>query len=178
MALLLAACVDDGPGAAGPPSPAPGTLAATVATTANGTDPSMPSASSVPIGVDGCGETPVRSDEPLPGWATDANLATGRFVLSAEGNVLGYLFVDPLRVAPRDDGMSNKVLWVVREPRNGDDLTWTATSGDDVVHGSLPADSGPGEIYPSIIDVPAPGCWHVTLGWDGNVGHVDLRYVS
>ena len=58
----------------------------------------------------------MRSDEPLPDWAADAGLPPGRFVLSEEGNVLGYLFVDPFRVAPRDDGMSNKVLWVVREP--------------------------------------------------------------
>jgi hypothetical protein len=120
----------------------------------------------------------VQSDEPLPDWAADANLAPGRFVLSEEANILGYLFVDPLRVAPRDDGMSNKILWVVREPRNGEDLTWSATSGDSVVRGSLPADSAPGEIYPSIIDVTAPGCWHVTLTWDGNVGHVDLHYVA
>jgi hypothetical protein len=32
---------------------------------------------------------------------------------------------------------------------------------------------GPG---PSIIDVPQPGCWHLTLGWSGHTDTMDLEY--
>jgi len=40
------------------------------------------------------------------------------------------------------------------------------------------ADSGPGEIYPSGVTVPSPGCWHVTLTWHGGDqrAEVDLLF--
>ena len=101
VALLFAGCADDGPDQAAPATPASGTLVATVPTTVGTTVASTASTPSVPTNADGCGETPVRSDQSLPDWAADADLPSGRFVLSEEGNVLGYLFVDPLRVAPR-----------------------------------------------------------------------------
>ena len=37
-----------------------------------------------------------------------------------------------------------------------------------------PANSGPGEIYPSIVEVPFAGCWHVELAWGPNMDAVDL----
>ena len=37
--------------------------------------------------------------------------------------------------------------------------------------------SEPGEIYPSEIVVPSPGCWHFTLSWNGHTDTVDLWYV-
>src|ERR1700704_5272742 len=33
-----------------------------------------------------------------------------------------------------------------------------------------------GEIYPSIVDVPRPGCWHVTLRWGPNTAELNLNY--
>ena len=39
------------------------------------------------------------------------------------------------------------------------------------------ADSFPGEIYPSTVDVPVPGCWQFTAEWNGHTATVDLRYV-
>jgi hypothetical protein len=43
----------------------------------------------------------------------------------------------------------------------------------------LPApNSGPGEIYPSIIDVPEAGCWHFALAWNGHRSVVALAYRS
>jgi hypothetical protein len=32
---------------------------------------------------------------------------------------------------------------------------------------------GPG---PSIVDLPSPGCWALTLRWSGHVDHLDLEY--
>jgi hypothetical protein len=32
---------------------------------------------------------------------------------------------------------------------------------------------GPG---PSIVDLPAPGCWRLTLRWAGRADQVDLAY--
>jgi hypothetical protein len=46
-----------------------------------------------------------------------------------------------------------------------------------VVSSTWPADSSPGEIYPSEIEVPAPGCWQFTLSWNGHTDTIDLWYV-
>jgi hypothetical protein len=39
-----------------------------------------------------------------------------------------------------------------------------------------PADSRPGEIYPSIVDVPAAGCWTVVAEWSGHRATLELAY--
>jgi hypothetical protein len=47
-----------------------------------------------------------------------------------------------------------------------------------VVSSSWSADSEPGEIYPSQITVPSPGCWRFTLAWPGHSDTVDLGYIA
>ena len=32
---------------------------------------------------------------------------------------------------------------------------------------------GPG---PSVVNLPSPGCWRLTLSWSGRVDSLDLRY--
>jgi len=46
------------------------------------------------------------------------------------------------------------------------------------VHEVLPANSGPGEIYPSFVDVPTAGCWQFDLRWATSHAQVELDYVS
>lgn len=73
----------------------------------------------------------------------------------------------------------NKILWVVKLPREGQPLTITATPLDHnggMVTVNEPANSGPGEIYPSIVDVPTPGCWQLNLQWAGNHDTIELLY--
>ena len=73
----------------------------------------------------------------------------------------------------------NKILWVVRQPRDGSPLEITATlpgSSTRAVHVSESAGSSPGEIYPSVVDVPRPGCWHFALAWNGHRSAVNLSY--
>jgi hypothetical protein len=117
----------------------------------------------------------------IPTWAESAKPPrTIPHVLSADGNVVAFLFGDPLWAALPND-THNKVLWIVRQPRGGQPLKITATlPGSDVapVHLSLPANSSPGEIYPSTVNVPAPGCWHLTLAWNGHHSAIDLGYGS
>ena len=91
--------------------------------------------------------------------------------------MVGMLFGAPLRAGSRDDGRSNKILWISREPRNGATLEITGTSErGGSMSASQSADASPGEIYPSIVDVPAPGCWHLNLAWGPNTATVDLYY--
>lgn len=127
----------------------------------------------------GCGSTPVRFERRLPTWTQTAHPPSGvPYALSRHGDVAAILFGNPLR-SGRPTDHSNKILWIVREPRNGRPLHLTAHS----VHSTSPsvkvteaADSSPGEIYPSILDVPSSGCWRVLLEWNGNRDMVDLRY--
>ncbi len=78
-----------------------------------------------------------------------------------------FFFANPIRAGhPSNPG--NKILWIVRFPRNGNPLDITARFGGDpslVVRTSWPADSEPGEIYPSELDLPRPECpggWVIT----------------
>jgi hypothetical protein len=95
-----------------------------------------------------------------------------------KGDVAAYLFGYPLRAGHPQD-RANKILWVVRLPRDGSDLT---ISGHPLgapaprVTQHEPPDSSPGEIYPSIVDVPVPGCWRFALDWHGHEDTVELPY--
>ncbi len=67
----------------------------------------------------------------------------------------------------------------MRKPRHGSPLLVTARpigSARPLVRASWPADSGPGEIYPSYLNVPSAGCWRVTVRWAGHVDRLDLSY--
>lgn len=73
----------------------------------------------------------------------------------------------------------NKVLWIMKLPRLGSPLSIEATPVDaskPVIRSTFPADSSPGEIYPSYVNVPNAGCWRLTLRWAGHEDSVDLRY--
>lgn len=93
---------------------------------------------------------------------------------------VGILWGDPFWTG--HPSPSNKILRVVKEPRDGKGLSISvhpdgATSPSAVV--TRPADLGPGEIYPSIIHVPAgPGCWRLDLTWNGRSASVALPYSS
>jgi hypothetical protein len=125
------------------------------------------------------GDCRTRTADEIPPWARSANPPSGvAHALSDDGNVAYFIFSDPMIAGHRTD-RENKILWIVRQPRDGQPLKITATlpgSTLDPVHYSFPADSAPGEIYPSVVDVPAPGCWHLELAWNGHRSSVDLGY--
>ncbi len=66
----------------------------------------------------------------------------------------------------------------MRDPRDGQPLLLTARplAGGPAVNLTFPAGASPGEIYPSSVDVPTPGCWHMTLQWNGHTATIDLPY--
>lgn len=97
--------------------------------------------------------------------------------LGQSGEILAIPFSDHLQ-SPPAKGVSNKILWVSRLPVGpGSNLriaaqrmVGTAKIGAPVARIVL---GGPG---PSIINVPFPGCWRVSLHWSGHSYSVDLRY--
>jgi hypothetical protein len=101
-------------------------------------------------------------------------------VISNAGSAVGYLFGYPLRAVNSDGTSDNKILWYVRLPRDGNPLHIEARPGGQqapVVQSVHPSGASPGEIYPSFVDVPTPGCWHVTLSWGPHTDTVDLQYL-
>ena len=105
----------------------------------------------------------------LPDWARDgfSDPAVAPYVIGANSSIVGVVFADPL-VFPSVPDKQNKVLWVPRE--GGGELT---------IRARLVADNPPVVIEsktgPSILDLPAPGCWHLDLTWPGGSDSVTLR---
>lgn len=131
----------------------------------------------------GCGTTRV-AQGPVPAWTapafSDSSSRTPPWphAVSARGNVVAILFGYPLR-AGHPTNPANKILWITRLPRRGSPLTIKARplrSAAPVVSLSAPADSSPGEIYPSYVNVPSAGCWQLSLRWAGHTDSIDLRY--
>lgn len=131
----------------------------------------------------GCGATKLYRGRPL-GWTKSAFADSSPgpppwpHALSERGNVVAIVFGNPLRAGEPADH-TNKILWIMRLPRLGSPLTIEATpwhAATPLIRRSWPADSSPGEIYPSYVNVPTAGCWHLTLRWAGHTDGIDLHY--
>ena len=135
----------------------------------------------------GCGVTTLARGT-VPAWTapafSDSSFHTPPIrppwphALSEHGNVVAVVFGYPLR-AGHPTNPANKVLWIMRLPRHFSPLRVRATplhAKAPVVRASWPADSSPGEIYPSYLNVPTAGCWRVNLQWAGHTDSLDLLF--
>jgi hypothetical protein len=127
---------------------------------------------------DGCaGQPPV---SPLPTWARSGFSPADQampHVLGEAGNIVAILWAsrDALHSPPLQD-RNNKILWVSRIPLTGPDpLVIKATLAGSARTATVSVPGGPG---PSIIDLPAPGCWALHLSWSGHTDELKLRYVA
>jgi hypothetical protein len=118
----------------------------------------------------------------LPHWArggfSDPNPRMP-YELGRAGDIAAIVWGFPL-LSPPPRTHNNKILWVSRVTlQPGSDLRIAAQR----MHGTHPLGTpvsrtvtgGPG---PSIIDLPASGCWRLTLRWSGRVDSLDLDYVA
>jgi hypothetical protein len=119
----------------------------------------------------------------VPGWVDVAGAHNNPdglpYVIADPADAAGFLFGYPLRAGHPTDS-TNKILWVVRLPRDGAPLQITghpAGATKPTISVTQPANSSPGEIYPSIVDVPIAGCWHLDLRWAGHAAGVELLYL-
>jgi hypothetical protein len=171
--VLLAACTVASPSTR--PVAAPTSPASPAATTpaASAVTPAASTAT-------GCGSRVETG--PLPGWAAGGFSGDARVphVFGAQGDIVAVLFsFPPARI--RKDGSSNKILWVSRPAATSSDaaslptLAITATLDGTVTRVTREVAGGPG---PSIIDLPAAGCWHLELRWSGRTDTMDLVYAE
>jgi hypothetical protein len=97
-------------------------------------------------------------------------------VLGNAHRIVAILFGYPL-LSPPSPRRNNKILWVARRTSDGSTLRIRAQR----MNGSSPVGApvlrrvagGPG---PSIVNLPAPGCWRLTLHWSGRSDSLDLSY--
>jgi hypothetical protein len=110
----------------------------------------------------------------LPVWARQGfspPFNATPFVTSERGDLIGVVFGYPLkspRVKPNDG--NNKILWVSQEHAGQIEVYAQLVGSSQVV------DIGLVDLGPSIIDVPKPGCWHLTLNGLGWTDTIDLVY--
>jgi hypothetical protein len=132
----------------------------------------------------GCGATHLYRGA-VPAWTAPAfsDSSPGPpmwpHALSFRRAVAAILFAHPLR-AGNPTNPSNKILWIMKFPRHGLPLRIDARplrAERPVIRLAFPADSSPGEIYPSYVNVPTAGCWRLALHWAGHTDQIDLRYI-
>jgi len=139
--------------------------------------PATPTA--IPVATSGgCGSTAAIRGA-IPSWLDEAgghnNPIGVPYVIAHPPQAAGFLFANPLR-AGHPENPANKILWVVRAPRNGP-LTIDAHplgAALPAIHVLQPDNSSPGNIYPSIIDVPTAGCWEFDLHWANSQAQLEL----
>ena len=143
--------------------------------------PQTPIATAI-AGAGGCGSTAALQGS-IPPWLDGAGAHNNprglSYVIAHPPLAAGFLFGNPLR-AGHPENRANKILWVVRTPRNGP-LTIDGHPLGAVTpatHQLLPDNSSPGEIYPSIVDVPTPGCWQFELRWATSHAQVELSFIG
>lgn len=121
--------------------------------------------------------TPARESLPCPA-------AVQRELVGKRHGIVGHSFPwpEPFRSPPLPD-RHNKILWELQRPGHAADtadLLITASLNDSemVVHRRVEGNVTPGRTRPSIIDVPASGCWTFSLTWGAERDTVAVRYRS
>ena len=124
--------------------------------------------------------SPTVSNGVLPAWArtgfSDPKPKIAH-ITGRSGSIVGILFAQPLE-APPAKTHNNKILWVAKVGTNtitnlrigAQRMVGTRTVGSSVTR---VVNGGPG---PSIIDLPAAGCWRLALHWAGHSDTLDVRY--
>lgn len=116
----------------------------------------------------------------LPVWAR-AGFSPSRqrvpYTLGAKGLILAIPF-GPLD-SPPAAGVHNKILWVARvenrAARSSLAISAQRMSGTKRLGRPMHQTVAPGP-GPSYVNAPAPGCWRLTLRWQGHTDQLDLRY--
>lgn len=128
----------------------------------------------------GCGQTTIVQGGVSQALidATGNNAPGGPYAIAHPATAAAFIFGHPLHMPTSGIAYNNKILWVVGTARTGDLLIegHPLGAGAPTVRYTQTANSFPGEIYPSGIDVPVAGCWQFTLRWSDQVAEIELEY--
>jgi hypothetical protein len=112
----------------------------------------------------------------LPTWARagfSGPEPTSPFVMSTSGAMVAIIFASPL-VSPALPDLGNKILWVTKDDSSAGDtlhITGHKEGGTETMQATV--EGGPG---PSLINVPAPGCWQFDLSWGSHHDTIAIPY--
>jgi len=111
---------------------------------------------------------------PLPAWARGGFSGDSSMphVVGDRGEIVAAIFGYPLAVS-RPAGTTNKILWVAKSSSPPGDLLIEAKLDGSGTSATRRVPGGPG---PSVIDLPQPGCWRLTLTWQDHTDTLDLVY--
>jgi hypothetical protein len=121
----------------------------------------------------GCENAVIRA--PLPRWARAGFSPSGQtaiYVQGVGGDIVGVLFGWPLTAPPPRD-RQNKILWVARVSAGDEPLRIAARLMNSDLAVVRQVRGGPG---PSIVDLPAAGCWRLELTWSGHADQLFVPY--
>jgi hypothetical protein len=122
-----------------------------------------------------CAAAPLRKAK-APSWAE--GVPPGLPYAVAKGaKIAGFFFTHPLR-AGHPTNPENKVLWVAAAGPVARTLKITARlagAARPAVHFTFPAASGGGIAFPSLIDLPSAGCWHLVLNWHARAADINIQ---
>ena len=116
----------------------------------------------------------------LPTWARTGfsdKRPVMPYALGASDRIAALVFGFPL-LSPPSQTRNNKILWVSHSavrPLSNLEIRAQRMVGTRVVGPVVrrTVERGPG---PSIVDLPAAGCWRLGLSWSGKTDTLDLRY--
>ena len=111
-----------------------------------------------------------------PAWADSSPGFRLPYALASGDSAAAFFWVDLRAGDPSNP--ANKLLWVMRYARRGTPLRILARWGGDPavsVRSSWPADSSPGEIYPSYLNLPRAGCWALTIRWSSHAARLAVQ---
>jgi hypothetical protein len=123
---------------------------------------------------------PALSKGVLPAWAR-TGFSDPRpkmpHVVGRSDEIAAVIFGYPL-LSPPSETRANKILWVSRrtvKPLSDLHIRAQRMRGTRPVghHVVRVIRGGPG---PSYVNLPAPGCWRLTLRWSGRSDSLDLQY--
>jgi hypothetical protein len=124
-----------------------------------------------------CG-TPVQRDAPAT-WAHFGAPPRGTPHIAAGGRMYGFLFVPRLR-SGNPSNPRNKILWIVNDGSANRVLTVAAhrTGTTDTAHLTFRSVDPAGRIYPSYVNLPAAGCWSLSITWNGRTTQAVIRVAN
>jgi hypothetical protein len=126
----------------------------------------------------GCGATLLFAS---PGPAASLGLQTNVWASAApiDAGIVAYFWGDPPYLVAgtvRAGGQSNKVLWISDGTQTGS-LSVAAhplNAESPEVRFDIPPASSPHGNFPSSIDLPTPGCWHLDLTLGETLATIDV----
>jgi hypothetical protein len=110
------------------------------------------------------------SSTPLPTWARAGFSPAGAntpHVLGGKGEIVGVLFVTLRLHQPK--GTNNKILWVAKSGYGRLHITAKLEGSNTTATRTV-------DLGPSTVDLPAAGCWQLTLTWTGHSDTMALQY--